>query len=267
MNLSFTDTWNAIVLGIVEGITEFLPVSSTGHLIVVADFLQRNDAATETFIVVIQFGAILAVCWLFRDRLLNMLQTIKIRKTQNFISCIAIAFIPAAVVGLLFHKQIKAYLFSPLFVAIALIVGGIIIIIIEKINLEDKVTELEHMSFKNAWFIGFAQILSLFPGVSRAAATIMGGRLAGLSRITATEFSFFLAIPIMFAAFCLDIYSSWGDLEIGDAGFISIGFIAAFISALITVKWLLKYVATHNFIIFGWYRIIFGLLVVYLSLN
>ena len=255
------DAWAALLLGIVEGLTEFLPVSSTGHLIVVADLLGRDDAATGTFIVVIQLGAILAVCWHFRTRLTRMLLTLGTRPTIDFIGKLAVAFTPAALVGLAFHSQIKEYLFSPLTVAIALVVGGIAIIAIEAKVTSERITSMDDIGWKESLWVGLAQVLSLFPGVSRAAATIMGARMAGLSRPAATEFSFFLAIPVMFAASSFELYQGWDNLEAGHGAFIAIGFVTAFASALVAVRWLLSFVASRDFRPFGWYRIAFGLLV------
>ena len=266
MSLSATDAWVAVVLGIVEGLTEFIPVSSTGHLIVAADLLGRDDARTDTFIVVIQLGAILAVCWHFRGRISTLLCAPFSRPTVEFAGRLLVAFMPAAVVGLLFHRQIKLYLFSPLTVAAALIVGGIAIIIIEKAAPREKVSNIDQMSYRDALWVGIAQILALFPGVSRSAATIMGGRLAGLGRVVATEFSFFLAIPVMMAAFCLDLYTSRELLDISDVPFFGIGFIVSFISAMVAVRWLLSFVATHDFAPFGWYRIGAGIVVGALAL-
>lgn len=255
------DAWAALLLGVIEGLTEFLPVSSTGHLIIAAELLARDRAGTDTFIIVIQLGAILAVCWHYRTRLVAMLLGLRQRSTQRFILRLLIAFTPAAAVGLAFHGTIKQYLFSPLTVALALVVGGIAIIVIERSPRPDRVGVLDAMAYRDALWVGLAQVLALFPGVSRAAATIMGGRLAGLSRTVATEFSFFLAIPVMFAAAFLDLWQGWAELTVDDAAFIAVGFVTAFVSALLAMRWLLAYVATRDFRPFGWYRIAVGLAV------
>lgn len=260
--MTVADAWAALVLGIVEGLTEFLPVSSTGHLILAAEALGRTDPRTDTFIVVIQLGAILAVCWHFRVRIISLLRTLPTKPTQAFVLRLLVAFLPAALVGLALHDVIKRYLFSPLTVALALIVGGIAIIIIERQQLRPKITSMDSMTLREAWWVGLAQILALFPGVSRSAATIMGGRLAGLSRQAATEFSFFLAIPVMFAATTFDLWQSWADVGTTGLAYIGIGFVAAFASALLAVRWLLHYVATKDFRPFGWYRIGVGLAVI-----
>lgn len=256
--MTAADAWAALLLGIVEGLTEFLPVSSTGHLILAAEALGRSDPTTEIFIVVIQLGAILAVCWHFRQRIFALLGSLMTRPTQLFALRIVAAFLPAAVVGLAFHDTIKRYLFSPLTVAAALIVGGVIIIVIERRQITEKVATIDDMRMREAWWVGIAQVLALFPGVSRAAATIMGGRLTGMSRSAATEFSFFLAIPVMFAASALDLSQGWEQLNQDDLAFIGLGFVTAFVSALLAVRLLLAYVATRDFRPFGWYRIAVG---------
>lgn len=259
--MTLDDALAALLLGIVEGLTEFLPISSTGHLIFVADLLGRDDPATDTFIVVIQLGAILAICWHYRVRLTRMLLTLNEKATLDFIGKLFIAFLPAALVGLAFHRQIKEFLFSPLTVAMALVAGGIAILVIENKVTTDKVTSMEDIDWKRALWVGIAQVLALFPGVSRSAATIMGARLVGLSRPSATEFSFFLAIPVMFAAATFDFYQGWDNIKQGQLPFLAIGFITAFVSALFAVRWLLSFIATRDFRPFGWYRIVFGLVV------
>ena len=260
--MTLADAFTAVILGVVEGLTEFLPISSTGHLIVAAQILGRDDDATDIFIVVIQLGAILAVCWHFHAKILQLLKTVHTKSTQSFVLRLFIAFLPAAIVGLLLHKQIKIYLFSTLTVAVALIIGGIIIIIIEKIPRKSRIENIEQMKLREALWVGIAQVFALFPGVSRAAATIMGGLLAGMSRKSATEFSFFLAIPVMFAASSFDLYQGWDKLSVDNLAYIGVGFVVAFISALFAIRWLLAFVATHDFKPFGWYRIGLGLLII-----
>ncbi len=252
----------AFILGIVEGATEFLPISSTGHLIIAGDLLNFNDDKAKIFDIVIQLGAILAVCYEFRKRLINTLTHMTHQpSSQCFAINLIIAFLPAALLGFAFHEQIKEYLFTPLTVAVALIIGGFVILFIENTAKKPVTFDVEVMTSKQALQIGLAQSLSLIPGVSRAGATILGGMIFGLSRQAATEFSFFLAIPIMFAATGYDLLKSWQLLSIDDAVMFTIGFITAFISALLVIKMLLRFVATHDFKVFAWYRIIFGAIV------
>src|SRR5450830_1074682 len=252
----------AFILGLVDGATEFLPISSTGHLIIVGDLLHFNDDKGKVFEIVIQLAAILAVCWEFRLKLVDTALHITNQNTaQRFIINLFIAFLPAAVLGLAFHSAIKQYLFSPITVAIALIVGGFAILWVERLPLKTSTTHIDDMTPQQALQVGFAQSLALFPGVSRAGATILGGMLFGLDRQTATGFSFFLAIPIMFAATVLDVYKSWKFLFWDDAGMFAVGFVTAFLSALVAIRFLLRFVATHNFKAFAWYRIVFGAIV------
>lgn len=251
----------ALLLGIVEGVTEFLPVSSTGHLIVVGQLLNFNDEKGKVFEMIIQLGAILAVVWEYRARVTRVITGLKRKHEQLFALNLFIAFLPAAVVGLLLHKQIQQYLFSTQTVGAALIVGGILILIIERLPLRARVTSIEDLSPMDALKIGIAQTFSLFPGVSRAGATIMGGLLTGLARTTATEFSFFLSMPVMFAVFFFELVKNHKLLHTTDIPIFSAGFIMSFITALVVVRAFLKYVSGHNFTLFAWYRIIFGALV------
>ncbi len=254
--------FKAFILGIVEGATEFLPVSSTGHLIIVGDLLNFNDERGKVFEIVIQLGAILAVVWEYRQRFSSLLfGMFSNPSAQRLIANLLIAFLPAAVLGLIFHHAIKQYLFSPITVAIALIVGGFAILLIEKKLPQADTHSVDDMDWKHALKVGFAQSLSLFPGVSRAGATIMGGLLFGLSRKTATEFSFFLAVPVMLAATVLDVAKSREQLIMQDIGIFAVGFITAFISALIAVRVLIRYVSQHDFKVFAWYRIVVGIIV------
>jgi undecaprenyl-diphosphatase len=253
----------ALLLGLVEGATEFLPVSSTGHLIIVSDLLDfMSVEKREIFEIVIQLGSILAVVWLYHGRLYKVLRTVKSDiNAQRFVLQLLIAFLPLALIGLVFHKQIKNLLFHPVPVAIALITGGFLILLIEKLALKVRTHSIEEMNSWQALKIGFAQSLALIPGVSRSGATILGGMSFGLSRQVATEFSFFLAIPVMFAATGYDLLKHRELLSVEDAGLFSIGFIAAFFSALVAIKTLIRYVAGHDFKIFAWYRIALGILV------
>ncbi len=254
--------FKAFILGLVEGATEFLPISSTGHLIIVGDLLSFNDDKGKIFEIVIQLGAILAVCFEFRNRLFNTLTHMRNdASAQGFVLNLIIAFLPAALLGLLFHDFIKTYLFSPITVAIALIVGGFAILYIEKYTSHSSTHQIETISASQALKIGLAQSLALVPGVSRAGATILGGMVFGLTRQTATEFSFFLAIPIMFAATGYDLLNSWNLLHAADLPMFVVGFITAFLSALLVIKVLIRFVANHDFVGFAWYRIIFGSIV------
>jgi len=249
----------ALVLGIVEGVTEFLPISSTGHLIVVGDLLNYNNEQSKVFKIVIQLGAILAVCWDFRERIFTVVGGLKSDSVQQrFAMLILIGFLPAAVLGLLFHSTIKTYLFNPITVAGALIVGGLVILYIEKRAAQPRYEKVDDIGWREALAVGFAQSLAMFPGVSRAGATIMGGLVFGLSRKAATEFSFFLAIPTMLAATVYDVYKNWALLRLDDLPVFAVGFVAAFIAAMLTVKALLKFVSSHTFVPFAWYRIVFG---------
>jgi undecaprenyl-diphosphatase len=260
--MDFIILLKAFILGIVEGATEFLPISSTGHLIIAGDLLNFNDEKGKVFEIVIQLGAIFAVCWEFRQRLLNTASELtNSAGAQSFVQNLIIAFLPAAILGVLFLHQIKQYLFNPISVAIALIVGGLVILFIEKNAPKPVTSTVDSVSKKQALQIGFAQALALFPGISRSGATILGGMLFGLTRPAATEFSFFLAIPVMFAATALDLFKSWKLFAASDIPMFSVGFITAFISALIVVKFLIHYVAAHDFRAFAWYRIAFGAIV------
>lgn len=253
-----------ILLGIVEGLTEFLPISSTGHLILVGDFLYFNNEKGKLFEVVIQVGAILAVCWEYRVKILSVCSgLIKGEKAaQKFTLNLVIAFIPLAVLGLAFGKMIKEVLFSPIPVALAFIIGAFVIIWAEKREHTIRVRKVDDLSPVDALKLGFAQAFALIPGTSRSGATIIGGLLFGLSRKAATEFSFFLAIPTLFVASVYDLYKHRDILNwASDAPYFAMGMIAAFFSAMLAIKVLLRYISRHDFIIFAWYRIVFGLIV------
>jgi undecaprenyl-diphosphatase len=251
----------ALILGAVEGLTEFLPVSSTGHLIIVGDMLNFNDERAKTFEIFIQLGAILSVVWHYRVKLWTVATTLNDRSAQRFVLNLAIGFTPAAVVGLLLHRYIKAYLFNPTTVALALIIGGALILLIEHRPRPTRVDTLEQLSPTDALKVGLAQTAALFPGISRAGATIMGGMVSGLSRPVATEFSFFLAIPTMFAATIFELYTNRKVFAFDDLWILLVGFVIAFITALIVIRAFLHYVSRHNFVPFAYYRIVFGLLV------
>lgn len=254
----------ALILGIVEGLTEFLPVSSTGHLILAGDLLDFNDDKAKVFTIVIQVGAILAICWEYRVKIATVLGgLIRERQARKFVLNLAIAFMPLAGLGLLFGKQLKAALFKPLPVAAAFIVGALIIIWAEKREHKVRVHEVDDMSALDALKLGIAQAFALIPGTSRSGATIVGGLLFGLSRKAATEFSFFLAIPTLIVASFYDLYKHRDLLNFENDGVhFAVGLVAAFISALLAVKGLLRYISHHDFIIFAWYRIAFGVAVI-----
>jgi undecaprenyl-diphosphatase len=252
----------ALLLGIVEGLTEFLPVSSTGHLIVIGDLLGYNDETSKVFKIVIQLAAILAVCWDYRQRLTTAVQGIGREPAANrFFLLLFVGFLPAAVLGLLFHGTIKSVLFNPLTVASALVIGGIVILIVERRADRARIHSVDEMRPVDALKIGFAQALAMIPGTSRSGATIMGGLLFGLSRKTAAEFSFFLAIPTMAAATAYDLYKNWALLSADDLPVFAVGFAASFVSAMWAVRAFVRYVSHHSFAPFAWYRIAFGLVV------
>lgn len=252
----------ALVLGIVEGLTEFLPVSSTGHLIIIGDLLGYNDDTSKVFKIVIQLAAILAVCWDYRERLIKVAVGLpRESAAQRFVGMLFVAFLPAAVLGLMFHSTIKALLFNPLTVATALIVGGLIILYVEKRAYHPRINSVDDMSWGDALKVGFAQALAMIPGTSRSGATIMGGLIFGLSRKTAAEFSFFLAIPTMFAATAYDLYKNWALLRLEDLPVFAVGFVASFIAAMWAVKSFIRFISNHTFIVFAWYRIVFGVIV------
>jgi len=252
----------AALLGVIEGLTEFLPISSTGHLIIFGDLMGYNDEASKVFKIVIQLAAILAVCWDYRERLLAVAKGLPREPVQQrFALMLFIAFLPAAVLGLLFHSTIKALLFNPITVATALIVGGLIILYIEKRNYHPRLNSIDEMRWLDAVKVGFAQALAMIPGTSRSGATIMGGLIFGLSRKAAAEFSFFLAIPTMFAATFYDLYKNWHLLHAEDLPVFAVGFVTSFIAAMWAVKGFIRFISNHTFVVFAWYRIVFGLIV------
>jgi undecaprenyl-diphosphatase len=255
----------ALIMGIVEGLTEFLPISSTGHLIIVGKILKFPESL-KTFQIFIQLAAILAVVWLYRQRFSKVLVNLPREKSaRQFVFNLVIAFLPAGVFGWLFYGIITKYLFSTVTVAGALIVGGFVLLAVEKKGLKPavRVESVDAMSWKDALKIGFAQCVGMFPGVSRAGATIIGGMLFGLSRTAATEFSFFIAIPTMFAATLYDLWKSRNDLQWDDLGVFVVGFITSFMSAVLVIKSFLRFVSKNDFTAFAYYRIIFGVLVLW----
>ncbi|MEK8089311.1 undecaprenyl-diphosphate phosphatase [Thermithiobacillus plumbiphilus] len=252
----------ALLLGFLEGATEFLPISSTGHLIIAADLLNFTGERAKTFEIVIQLGAVLAIVFHYRHKVVQVVGGLgSDPAAQRFVTNLAIAFLPAAIIGLLLHKYIKEYLFSPLTVAAALVVGGFVILLIEHFKPRARVAHVDDMCWRDALKVGLAQSFALFPGVSRSGATIMGGLVSGLSRPAATEFSFFLSIPTMFAATGYDLFKNLHLLKSEDLLLFAAGFGAAFLAGLVAVKALLAFVSRHDFRVFAYYRIILGALV------
>ena len=249
----------ALLLGLVEGLTEFLPVSSTGHLILVVDLIGFRGPPGQVFEVVIQLGAIGAVCWEYLGRFTRAASGFLTEPDQfRFVRNVLLAFLPSVVIGALAYGFIKAYLFDPWVVVVSLILGGFAILAIER-NLPDPSHHsVERMPARIALYVGLCQLVSMIPGVSRAGATIMGGLLLGMDRRTATEFSFFLAVPTMLAASAYDLYKNWAELSGSGLAVIAVGFIAAFLSALVVVRTLIGFVSRHGFAPFAWYRIAVG---------
>jgi undecaprenyl-diphosphatase len=253
---------HALILGIVEGLTEFLPVSSTGHLIIVGQLLGFNDDKGKVFEIAIQFAAILAVVWEYRVRLAHTLISVRTEpKSMRLALNLVVAFLPAAILGFLFLKQIKAYLFNPMVVASAFIIGGLLILWAERRQHVVHAESIDDLTYRDALKIGFAQALAMIPGTSRSGATIIGGLFFGLSRRAATEFSFFLAIPTMFAATLYDVYKHRDLFSMDDMTLFVVGGTVSFISAFFAVRGLIRFISRHDFTVFAWYRIIFGVMV------
>jgi undecaprenyl-diphosphatase len=264
--MDWTLLLKAAVMGLVEGATEFIPVSSTGHLIVAGDWLGFNTYTNhETFEVFIQLGAILAVLWLYRQKVFGVLAAAPSDpKARRLVWNLLIAFLPAAVVGFLARDFIKEVLFTPFVVAVALVVGGVAILLIERWHATRTVTteSVDDIRPPTALGVGLAQLASLVPGVSRSGATIMGGLSLGLSRVAATEFSFFLAIPVMVAASGYDLWKSRELLGAADVPVFAVGFVVSFVSAMFVIRALIRFVSRNTFVPFAWYRIAFGLLLI-----
>jgi undecaprenyl-diphosphatase len=254
--------WKAVVLGIVEGVTEFLPISSTGHLILISEVVNYPEARRATFEIFIQLGAILAIVWLYRDHLFGLLRRAAGDATaRDLLGKVLLAFLPAALAGLLFHAAIEARLFHPRVVALALILGGLAILLLEQRRWSPGVRDIEAVTWRQALWIGVGQTLSLIPGVSRAAATIVGGLLTGLDRPVATQFSFYLSIPTLAAASLYSLFKARNDLVAADFAPLAVGFVVSFVSALVVVRAFITFVQRHTFAGFGYYRIALGLLV------
>ena len=259
--------FNSLILGIVEGLTEFLPVSSTGHLIVAGALLNFNDERGKVFEIVIQCGAILAVCWEYRARLARAIMGLGRDPLANRLALnLAVAFIPLAALGLAFGKLIKTHLFRAETVAITSILGAFVIFAVErwyKRKGRARIESVDEMRPVDALKVGLAQAFALLPGTSRSGATIVGGLMFGLSRRAATEFSFFLAIPTLLIASAYQMVKERALFSASDLGWMSVGLVAAFVSAFLCVRWLLRYISTHDFTPFAWYRIVFGIVVLW----
>jgi len=256
----------AIIMGIVEGLTEFLPISSTGHLILAGSLLDFTGPKVKVFEIAIQTGAMLAVCWEYRVKIASVLSGLfSERRAQKFALNIVVAFLPAALLGLMFAKAIKEKLFAPVPVAMAFIIGGFIILWVERRNrnmvVAERVETVDDMTVMDALKVGCAQAFALIPGTSRSGASIIGGMYFGLSRKAATEFSFFLAIPTLMGATVYSVYKDRALLSLADIPLFGLGGFAAFVSAFLCMRWLLRYISTHDFTYFAYYRIVFGLFV------
>ena len=257
--MDFTTLFSALILGIVEGLTEFLPVSSTGHLILVGQLLGFTGEKAKVFMIAIQLAAIFAVVWEYRARLSHVATTLHTEPASRRLAVnLMVGFLPAAVLGFLFYKEIKAYLFNPIVVASALVIGGVLILWAERRRHTVTTETVDDLNWRRALTVGFAQALAMIPGTSRSGATIIGGLFLGMSRRAAAEFSFFLAIPTMFAATAYDFYKNWRLFDVQDIPLFAIGGGAAFVSALIAVRTLIKFVSRHDYTVFAWYRIVFG---------
>ncbi|MBE7374732.1 undecaprenyl-diphosphate phosphatase [Pseudomonas lopnurensis] len=259
------DLWiavQALILGVVEGLTEFLPVSSTGHQIIVADLIGFGGERALAFNIIIQLGAILAVIWEYRRKIIDVVVGLpNERQAQKFTANLLVAFMPAVVLGVAFADVIHEYLFNPITVAMALVIGGIVMLWAEKRDHTIRAESVDDMTWTLALKVGFAQCLALVPGTSRSGSTIIGGLLFGLSRKAATEFSFFLAMPTMVGAAVYSGYKYRDLFQPGDFAVFAIGFVTSFVFAMLAVRALLKFIGNHSYAAFAWYRIAFGLLI------
>ncbi len=261
--------FKAMIMGLIEGITEFIPVSSTAHLLIASYLINFNSIKNQLFEIVIQFGAILAITIVYRQKIFDIIKNIRSNSAnQKFLLNIIIAFLPAILFGVLFHKFIKLYFFNPLVIALSMLIGGFVILIVEKYyqkNISQNKEEKE-INLNSSLLIGLFQCLAMIPGVSRSGATIIGAMSLGVSRAKATEFSFFLAIPTIFSASIFDLYKNYRDLTVENIELIIFGSVIAFLSSLIVIKWLISFVAKNNFLIFALYRIIIGSLILLIIL-
>ena len=257
----------ALIMGLVEGFTEFLPISSTGHLVLAGSLLNFTGEKAKVFEIAIQGGAMVAVIWEYHKKIYEVLSGMfREQRARRFAINVAVAFIPAAVLGFLFEHKIKAVLFAPLPVALAFIIGGLIILWVERRAKGNpvavRVQSVDDMTALDALKVGIAQVFALIPGTSRSGATIIGGMMFGLSRKVATEFSFYLAIPTLLAATFYSLWKARALLSTADLPLFSIGAVVAFVSAFACIRWLLRYISTHTFTVFAWYRIVFGIVVI-----
>jgi len=266
--MDFALIWKTVVIGLVEGLTEFLPVSSTGHIILAEEVLHFEGPPGKVFDIVIQLGAILAVCLLYRVKIWSTVTGVVRREPQaiRFAAAVIVAFLPAAVVGVIAHNYIKSVLFNPFVVAVALIVGGFAILVIERLVQRPRIKTVDDVDWKTALWIGIAQCLAMIPGVSRAGATIMGARVLRVDRATSAEFSFFLAIPTMLGATVYDLYKNRATLDWHGSGIIALGFVVAFLAALVVIRPFVRFISRHGFGVFAWYRIAVGALALVLLL-
>ena len=271
LGMELTLLIQVVIMGIVEGLTEFLPISSTGHLILAGSLLNFTGEKVKVFEIVIQAGAMLAVCWEYRVKIARVILDFRSDiAARRFVVNLMVAFLPAVVLGLVFGKVVKAHLFKPIPVALAFILGAFIIIVVEKRQrrvMYSRVDSVDDMSVVDALKVGLAQCFALIPGTSRSGATIIGAMAFGLSRRAATEFSFFLAIPTLFGATVYSLYKERALLSAADLPMFGVGALSAFISAFFCVRWLLRYISSHDFMIFAWYRIVFGGIVLVTALT
>ncbi len=253
------ETWQVILLGLLEGLTEFIPVSSTGHILLAGHFI-GFDSPGKVFEVLIQLGAILAILSVYFVRLWRIAIALPTDpRARRFVAAILLAFLPAAVIGVLAHGFIKAVLFeSPVLICSTLIIGGVVLLIVDRLPLKPRYTDAMDFPPSMAFAIGLCQCLAMIPGVSRSGATIVGSLLMGTDKRSAAEFSFFLAMPTMTGAFVYDLYKNWSVLSVDDTVAIAIGFAVSFVAALFVVRYLLDYVSSHGFGLFAWWRILVG---------
>lgn len=252
------ELWQVVLLGLVEGLTEFIPVSSTGHLLLAGHFLGFRSPG-KTFEVLIQLGAILAILSVYAAKLINIALRLGSDPTaRRFVIGVVVAFLPAAVIGALAHSQIKLMFEQPLLICLTLIGGGVVLLVVDQMKFEPRYTSVMEFPVSLALKIGLCQCLAMIPGVSRSGATIVGALLMGTDKRSAAEFSFFLAMPTMAGAFAYDLYKNWSVLRPDDVAAIAIGFVVAFIAGVVVVRFLLDYVSRYGFALFGWWRIIVG---------
>jgi undecaprenyl-diphosphatase len=252
-------TWQVILLGLIEGLTEFLPVSSTGHILLVGHFLDFNSPG-RTFEVLIQLGAILAIVTVYAAKLLRLAADLpKSPRARQFVLAVLVAFLPAALIGALGHQYIKGVLFeTPWLICTTLVLGGIVLLSVDKLPLKPRHFDATDYPVSLAFIIGLCQVMAMVPGVSRSGATVVGALLSGADKRSATEFSFFLAMPTMTGAFAYDLYKSYGELSLNDATSIALGFVTSFMAGVVVVRYLLDFVSRHGFAPFAWWRIVVG---------